>query len=174
MNYTVWSVPDNRITKMTDEAWQDLIASAQESLKTHISNAYQTYGIGEFERFDCDLPTGRIWWSTAGEKKVEADMVIVGTISGESGTWLWGWGNPHLNGVPMEEMDRVISFGEENGIEKLTSRQWPAEEVDGWEMTALAAQVLQAEAAYRCPSGKGFLFVLLNRIRKSSFSVTNS
>src|SRR5690606_4865162 len=102
-----------------------------------VNGAQEAFGIGQFERYDCDLPTGRFWWSDAGITKVEARLIIVGSISTESNTWLWGWANPHLDGVEMEDIERVKAFGEERGIEKLTERKWPADEIDGWEMTSV-------------------------------------
>ena len=39
-----------------------------------------------------------------------------------------------------------------------------AEEVDGWEMTAISAYLLKAKGAYRVPTGKTFSFMLFMEI----------
>jgi hypothetical protein len=40
------------------------------------------------------------------------------------------------------------------------------EEIDGWEMTAVAARLLEAEGAYRSPSENAFLFLLYDQLEK--------
>jgi hypothetical protein len=150
---------------MTNEAFQEFIAEATEYLKARVASAQQTFRIGQFERYDYDLPTARFWWSDAGITKVEARLIVVGSISTESNSWLWGWANPHLDGVEMEDIERVKAFGEEHGIERLIEHKWPADETDGWEMTSVAARLLEAESAYRSPSRSGFLYLLLTDLR---------
>ncbi|HWB06386.1 MAG TPA: hypothetical protein VG796_25405 [Verrucomicrobiales bacterium] len=150
---------------MSEEAFQDFIEEAGRYLKARIARAQETFGIGEYERFDRDLLTGRFWWSDAGVPKVEADLILVGSISTESNTWLWAWANPSLEGAELEDINRVRMFGEERGFTKLIEPKWPADEVDGWEMTAVAARLLEADSAYRCPSANGFLYVLHSNLR---------
>jgi hypothetical protein len=151
---------------MTEEAFQNFIVEATDYLEARVADAQETFGIGQYERYDCDLPTGRFWWTDAGVIQVEARLVVVGSVSTESDTWLWAWANPHLVDVDMEDIERVKAFGEEHRIEKLTSQKWEADEVDGWEMTAVAARLLEAECAYRCPSKNGYLYLLLTNLRR--------
>jgi hypothetical protein len=150
---------------MNEEAFQAFVGEASRYLKARIARAQENYGIGEYERYDRDLLTGRFWWSDAGVPKVEADLTIVGSISTETKTWLWAWANPSLEGVEMEDINRVRLFGEERDLTKLIEPKWPATEVDGWEMTAVAARLLEADSAYRCPSASGFLYVLHTNLR---------
>jgi hypothetical protein len=151
---------------MTEEAFQNFIAEATDYLEARVADAQETFGIGRFKRYDCDLPTGRFWWSDGGVIQVEARLIVVGSISTESDTWLWSWANPHLVNVEMDDIERVKAFGEEHGIEKLTHEKWDADEVDGWEMTAVAARLLEAECSYRCPSANGFLYLLLTNLQR--------
>jgi len=151
---------------MNNETYSKLVDESHDYLDNRIARAQETFGIWQYERFDCDLPAGRIWWSDAGIPKVEARLIVVGSLSTESNTWLWGWANSNLKGVAMEDIERVRNFGEENGLEQLTERKWPADGADGWEMTAIAARLLEAESAYRTPSRTGFLYLLLTDFRR--------
>jgi hypothetical protein len=54
-------------------------------------------------------------------------------------------------------MAEVREFGRKNRISKLTKAKWNAEETDGWEMTGIAAKVLQAKGAYRTPNEVVFM-----------------
>jgi hypothetical protein len=131
--YDAWSFTMNR------EAFEAFIEEAGRYLKARIARAQEIYGIGNYERYDRDLLTGRFWWSDAGVAKVGAGFIPVGSLSMESKTWLWSWANPSLAGLNMEDMERLREFGEERSIIKLSEPKWTADEVDGWEMTAVAA-----------------------------------
>ena len=150
---------------MNGEAFQDFAAEALKYLEARIARARETYGIGGYERYDRDLLTGEFWWSDDGVPKVEADLILVGSLSTETKTWLWAWANPSLEGLDLEDIHRVKTFGEERGFTKLTDPKWTADEVDAWEMTAVAARLLEADSAYRCPTPTGFLYVLHSNLR---------
>jgi hypothetical protein len=151
---------------MNDAEFRELVSEATEFLRARIAQACEEFGIGEFERYDYDLPTNRFWWSDAGVPKVEASIVIVGSISTASDTWLWSWANPHLDDVRTPGIERVREFGIQHDISSLTEPKWTADETDGWEMTSVSARLLDSEAAYRSPSPKGGLFLLLNDIKR--------
>jgi hypothetical protein len=50
------------------------------------------------------------------------------------------------------------------GYVKLTEAKWPGEEADGWEMTAIAARLLEAKGAYRASSDRGLSFLIFTKI----------
>ena len=52
-------------------------------------------------------------------------------------------------------------------------QQWPAEEVDGWEMAGVAAHVLGAQGVYRVPSANGFLFMAIMGVTVPTYFATN-
>ena len=67
----------------------------------------------------------------------------------------------------MSEMHRVRQFGIENGIEELTSEYLEDDDLNnlGWQMTAVAARVLDAVGAYRPPRDNGGgLFIICRSI----------
>ncbi|MCX6952424.1 MAG: hypothetical protein NTV51_09700 [Verrucomicrobia bacterium] len=149
---------------MTYPEYEAFLAESTAYLKARIENAKAQFGIGEFPRFEYDLYRGEIWWSEADDPKVRARVTVVGSISTKTNTWLWSWGNPHFSDIILGDIDKVRAFGEAEAVTKLYERKWAAEEVDGWEMTAIAARLLEAQGAYRPPSQSGFLFLLYDRL----------
>jgi hypothetical protein len=150
---------------MDETDFRQLVSDSTEFLQARIARARENFGIGKYERYDYDLPSNRFWWSNAGVPQVEARIIIVGSISITSKTWLWSWANPHFDDVRTPEIERVREYGIQNGIAPLIERKWPAEETDGWEMTSISAHLLECSAAYRSPSSTGGLFLLLNDLR---------
>ena len=97
-----------------------------------------------------------------------ADVTIVGSLSTRSNTWLWSWGNEQYGPRDIGHMGRLRVFGEVRGIERFHQPLWSAEEVDAWEVTQIAAELLGAEAIYRMPLDHLFVFLLLDNFREQA------
>jgi hypothetical protein len=59
----------------------------------------------------------------------------------------------------------IRDFGEEKGFTRLTVLKWNADSIDGWEVSAIAAQALGAHGVYRTPTANGFLYMAITHIR---------
>jgi hypothetical protein len=94
-----------------------------------------------------------------------ADATITGSFSRRSDSWMWVWANEEYADAERAKVAPVRVFGEVRGIEKLHTGHWAAEEIDGWEVTQIAADLLGAAAIYRVPVGHMFVFMLLNDFR---------
>lgn len=149
---------------MTYLKYEAFRSESTDYLKARIEHAKARFGIGDFSRYEYDLFRGEIWWGEVGAPNIRGRVTVVGSLSTKSGTWLWSWANPRFSDVPLGEIRNVREFGSKEAIAKLTDAKWNAEEVDGWEMTAIAARLLEAEGAYRSPSETGFLFLLYDRL----------
>jgi hypothetical protein len=55
------------------------------------------------------------------------------------------------------EIQEVRKFGRDERVTELTQSKLPDHENLGWEMTAIAADVIGAQGAYRCPNERGRL-----------------
>ena len=142
-------------------AWQPLVSKAVRELSDRQARLEEKFEISRHERWDWDQETCRIVFSNSGVPAVTARIQFVGSISTTSDTWLWSWANPSFEPHTSEDLQKVRDYGEGKDFASLTVPKWPGEEVDGWEMTAVAAHLLDAEGAYRTPSETGFTFMLL-------------
>jgi hypothetical protein len=78
---------------------------------------------------------------------------------------MWGWANESLPAKVTEGMTKVRAFGEAEKIAELTQAELPDDEHLGWELAAIAAKLLNAKGAYRCPGENGFVYVVYSSIR---------
>ncbi len=62
-------------------------------------------------------------------------------------------------------MHRVRIYGETHHFAALTTEQWFADEIDGWEMTSVSARILKARGAYRITSDNGFTYLLITDLK---------
>jgi hypothetical protein len=126
---------------------------------------HKVYGISNWPRYDYDVESQQLTFSENGVVKVVADIQVAGTTGSKD--WLWGWANEHWPDAVVADMERVVSFGEENGIQEITTCYVEDDDLNalGWALTAVAVRVLDAVGAYRPPSDKGALYLLIKSIR---------
>lgn len=148
--------PEEEMT-MVPSDFDSLSERSYEYLEAKQAASQKDFQIGTYERFDWDQEKMQLIWSDAGVPKVIAKIQFVGSISTKSNTWLWSWANPTVSTTLSETMTSVGDYGHTNGFIKLTDEKWAADEVDGWQMTAIAAYLLNAHGAYRSSKDDGFL-----------------
>lgn len=66
-----------------------------------------------------------------------------------------GWANDSLPPNATKDVTRVREFGQIENIAELIKSELPDDEYLGWGMTAVAAKLLAAKGAYRCPDDDG-------------------
>ena len=122
------------------------------------------YRISSWPRWEYDFDRGTLAFTQDGVPKVVASIQVIGTTSISGGTWLWGWANESLTRRVTVQLSKVRAFGEAEDIPELTNAQLPDDENLGWGMTAVAAKLLGAKGAYRCPGDNGFVYVVYSSI----------
>ncbi len=152
------------------DGWKPFLSEAISDLQTKQDLLEQWFGLSKHERWDWDQETGGIVFSNGGVPALVARIQFVGSVSTLSNTWLWSWANPSIEAKTADDLLAVRTFGEAETFANLTVPKWPADEVDGWEMTAVAAKILDAQGAYRTSDDKGFTFMLLTEVSASSCS----
>jgi hypothetical protein len=120
----------------------------------------QEFRISSWARWDYDLERGTLTFSQDGEPRLVASIQVIGTTSISGQTWMWGWANESLPASVRKSVAKVRAFGESERINELTAAELPDDEYLGWAMTAVAAKVLGAKGAYRCPGKNGFVYVV--------------
>ncbi|AZR39519.1 DUF6882 domain-containing protein [Marinobacter salarius] len=147
-----------------EDRWVAQVTEAHNFLSERQNALMEDYKLGEHERFDWDQETSSLVFSNEGVPAVVAQVQFVGSISTISNTWLWSWANPSIVDEARDQIHRVKSFGEKHGYDALTIDKWEGDEVDGWEMTSIAAFVLNAKGAYRTGSDNGFTYMVITDI----------
>ncbi len=151
---------------MTEEEFDKFVHETHLYLMERQERCKAEYGLGDYERWDFDQKTSEFIFSDNSVPKIIAEFQVVGSLSKSSNTWLWSWANPSILESLKKKLYIVRQFGEEHGIAKLVEEKWFADETDGWTMTSITAQILQAKGAYRCPTGNGYLFVVFTEIKR--------
>jgi hypothetical protein len=151
---------------MSQLRYPELLEESRRYLDTQQAACDRKYGLRQFNRMDYEQENSRMIFSDVGVvPRLVADFQIVGSFSMKSRTWLWAWDNPYLLDNTINEIWKVKGFGDTNDIEKLASPTWEATEQDAWDMTAIAANLLQARGAYSFLSDDIRVFVIFTRLK---------
>jgi hypothetical protein len=124
----------------------------------------QRFRISSWQRYDYDLDRGTLTFSQDGIPRVIASILVAGTTSTSAGTWLWSWANGYIPESVSEPMKKVRDFGIAENISELAEGYVPDDESVGWDLTAVAAQIMEAKGAYRCPGKNGFTYLIITDI----------
>jgi hypothetical protein len=149
-------------------SFPELTRTACAYLEAQQDSCKRRYHLDQYDAWYYDQHTGQLTFSRRGVKQLVIDYEEVGSLSLKTHTWLWAWDNPHVLARVKSEIGAVRTYGQHRGFKRLTDAYWKATEYDAWEMTSIAAYLLEAQGAYRVPSddGKLFTFMIFKRIRR--------
>lgn len=119
---------------------------------------------GSHAQYDWDDEAVTLTFSHPILPTVRIDVTVVGSTEGNS--WEWSWANSNYGDRSKLGIEKVRQFGEANGYENLTSAFLNADEDTGWEMTAVAAHLLDAPGAYRFPTDAGHCYLVYRTIEQ--------
>jgi hypothetical protein len=147
------------------DAVSDYIMECFQYLQEKHKLLLDTYKIDTYDRWDWHQETGKLLFSHEGKLRVEADISFSGTLSTKSNTWMWAWANESLTEIIKTKSEIIREIGFNSSFQKLVCGIWPADEYDGWKMTAVLAKELQAIGAYRTTGDDGFTYMVITDIR---------
>ena len=143
--------------------WSELLQAAYAYTETQQARLRNEFSLLSWQRYDYHQEGGILVLSSGTPERLVTQMQIVGSHSTNSGTWLWAWDNPHILGEASRYVHLLQKFGEQQQHVKLSTPQWEADEVDGWEMTAVACLLLGGEGVYRAPHDTGAVYMVLSK-----------
>jgi len=146
--------------------YRKFVEQSMEELRIKTGAHDATWRLGEAD-WSVDQDTGKIVFTRPDGITATCSVQIVGTYNTEDGTWLWGWDHPSVQPPLQEHARRVRAFGEERGIEALTTRKLKCAESDAWEFAAMACRLGDAQGAYRGPSGPALVFMTFSDVQLS-------
>ena len=135
-----------------------------EELQIKTEALKKAWGLDKILRWDFNQGSGKLEFSLRGGLKAVAPAQIIGTYNSEDQTWLWAWANSSVEEKLQADARKLLKYGEEHHIERLTKRKWVGTEEDAWAMVALAVKLCGRQGAYRGPSGATKVFLAFGEV----------
>jgi len=146
--------------------FESLLRNSMEELMAK-TQAHQTnWSFGSEEEWLLDQDQCQLTFKFPG-RSTNVPIQIIGTYNTENGTWLWAWANPLIADDLKADALALKEYGEQWGIARLTSPEWPAQESDCWYMAALACQLFGRQGAYRGPASDSQTLMVFGEVAHS-------
>jgi hypothetical protein len=143
--------------------FETLLRVSMEDLMVATQGHQQAWHFGKEEQWQVDYERGELLLKFPGRQVIAAAQII-GAYDSETGFWQWAWANPSLPQNIITHALSVKEYGEQQGIERLTSPEWSGAETDCWYMAALAFRLCGGQGAYRGPAGATFTFFTMGEL----------
>ena len=140
-----------------------LLRGSMDELMLKTQAHQSAWGFGAEEAWQLDQDKGELIFEFPG-RTVIAPVQIIGTYEAQSGTWMWAWANPLIADALKVQASSLREYGEQNGIQRLTTPEWTGQESDCWYMAALACNLANAQGAYRGPAGDTHTFMTFGQL----------
>lgn len=136
--------------------FEQLVEGANQYLIQKQADVMEEYELGTYDKWTYDALIGELYFWRGEEKHLKISCQTVGSYLPAENTWLWSWADSSVPDDICNLIDEEVkSYGLENEFEKLIEPEWGAEEIDCWEMVAIAVYLLDAKGAYRCVMNEG-------------------
>lgn len=149
--------------RLTPEEWADFLHQAVHACQARQEAADAKWGFGAYAHWERDGTAFR--FTDPDRPTLACTAIVVGSWSSRTSTWMWSWANESNDPEETEGIESLSWFGLARGVEPLEDAHWEADEQAGWEMAAVASELLGAEAVYRAPMGHLSVFLLLRDFR---------
>ncbi|MGV3661897.1 MAG: DUF6882 domain-containing protein [Prosthecobacter sp.] len=154
-----------QITPEKERLHNDFLNGALADLTTLNQRAMEQHGFGSFDEWSLNQEEGILrFMDEAGQIRLETPVVIAGTYSSVSETWLWGWANTSLLPALTDPTLAIREHGTRHDIPDFTEPKISCDEAEAWAMAAVALKLIGGEGVYRGPSGSGYTFLVMGKI----------
>jgi hypothetical protein len=143
--------------------FESLLRGSMEELMARTQSHQAGWGFGSEEEWLLDQDEGLLTFKFTGRSSV-APVQIIGTFNTQTATWLWAWANPLIADHLKADALRLKEYGEQWGIQRLTTSEWTGQESDCWYMAALACRLCGGHGAYRGPAADSHTLMVFGEV----------
>ncbi len=137
------------------------VAASIEGMRLATSGHTGIWNLGTEQSWNVNQDAGTIVFTFQDGTTASAPVQIIGTLNAADSTFLWAWDHPSIEPALQINASRVKAFGEEHGLDELTTRKVACNEARAWEYTAVAMRLAEANGGYRAEASPG-TFVFMN------------
>ena len=154
---------DAQDTAIEAADFETLLRVSMEDLMVITQNHQEAWQFGKEEDWQLDQERGELILKFPG-RKITAPAQIIGFYDQQASLWQWAWAKSSLPENLISHALQLKEYGEQQGVERLISPEWPGQETDCWYMAALACRLCGSEGAYRAPLENGYTFITFGEL----------
>jgi hypothetical protein len=155
--------PDPNDSPIEAADFETLLRVSMEELMVLTQNHQENWHFGKEEEWQLNQERGELVLTFPG-RQIVAPAQIIGAYDTQNAAWQWAWAKQSLPHHLIAHSLLVRDYGEQQGVERLTSPEWQGEETDCWYMAALACRLCNSQGAYRAPGENSFTFMTFGEV----------
>ena len=141
----------------------DLCYAELDAKQDYLINEYQ---LGSYEKSFYDQERKVLQFINENQELLEFYVIIIGTWSPKSNTWMWAWENSSMTVEVQKEASAMKELAEITGLNIFETPFFQCKEGDAFDITALAVHHLNAIGMYQVPEEDSHLFLAIMREKK--------
>ena len=141
-----------------------LLDKSMAELRAKTTGHQVGWGFGKAASWSLDLSKGDLLFTFNEGVVATCPAQIVGSLESSDSSWLWAWANPSIPESLQRDALRVLEYGQQHQIARLTSEEWLCAEEEAWRMAALACKLCEAQGVYRGPAGTAYVFITFGSV----------
>jgi len=135
-----------------------LLRMSMDELMLKTQSHQSTWRFGSEEGWQLDQDSGELVFQFPGRATI-VPVQIIGTYEAQTESWMWAWANPLISDPLKAHAMQLKEYGDQYGIQRLSTAEWLGQESDCWYMAALACKLANAVGAYRGPAADTYTFM---------------
>lgn len=137
------------------------LVTAMNWLEQQTAKHRQAWGLGSETQWHLDMNEGRLRWSFADGRVMQATAQVVGTYSPKEGRFTWGWDHPSVP-VPLQRAAQQVRA---LGFDRWVTRVVHCSQDEAWQFAAMAAQHDGAAGVYRGDTDGAWMYLSFDEPR---------
>jgi len=147
---------------MDDVQLGEFVAGCLERLQRKQSEL-SARGLGQCDRFEIDLASGKLRFYDGPQLAVEADVTPIGTHAAKDESWQWAWANKSFPDDVRERAAKLKELGLHTALPAFSERTLEVDESQTWQLVAMACEHLGALGTYDFPTKNARMYVAIDR-----------
>ena len=155
----------NKKAQMTDKEFDTFVATCYQELKEKQDSLMSKNNLGAYDEYWFDQITETIQFKEHGKVELEFHIVMIGSWSSKSNSWMWAWANSSITEELRSESSKIKELASLTGFSVFERESFEADEVMAHELTSIAVHHLNALGMYIVPSDNLKSFLALIKLK---------
>ena len=155
----------NKKQQMTDKEFNTFLDNCYQELEEKQNLLMSEYNLGKYGKYWFDQITETIQFKEDGKVELEFYVVLIGSWSSKSNSWMWAWANKSITEELRSKSIKIKELANYTGFNVFEKEAFEADEAMAHELTSMAVHYLNALGMYIVPSDNLKSFLALIKLK---------
>lgn len=154
---------------MTEKQFEDFLQKCYSYTTEQQKALNEQYHLNTYTKYIFDQKTKTIQLKKDGNEVLEFEVACIGSWAPKDNVWIWAWANENFSQAIREEGAKLKELSDLTGHEVFAREGFECEEVVARDLAYMGVYQLGAIGIYRIEAEDSYVFLALNKVRKTGF-----